>query len=88
MFLEGTMDLIIIIIWLTMKDYMLKFRHFLFTSVLSWQKCVLFDKLYTSNINDPNDDVINYVCNESGLGNSVNMYLTMLPNDFFLVECS
>ena len=71
-----------------MKDYLLKFRYFLFTSVLSWQKGVRFDELYTSNRNDRNDDARNDACNESGLGNSVNAYLTTPPNDFLVVECS
>jgi hypothetical protein len=70
-----------------MKDYLLKFGHFFFTSALSWQKGVHFDKLSTSNSKDRNDDVSNDACNESGLGNGVNVYLTMLPNDF-LVECN
>jgi hypothetical protein len=71
-----------------MKDYLLKFRHFLFTSVLSWQNGVHFDKIYTSIRNDRNDDVRNDARNESGLGNRLNVYLTMQPNDFVSVENS
>lgn len=67
---------------------LIRLRHLLFTSVLIWQEGVNFDKLCTSNSNDRNDDVSNDACNGSSLSNSVNVYMKMLANDFFLVECS